>query len=346
MRARTMSAGVLVAVLVACTFNTPRDDVAPQHEPLEVTLLPELQAQTVVPSLSFVLNRPAYVAAFAVIPGRGMLLLYPAGSTDDESNAGLNVVTETPFFYADYLLPPFVTPVGQPHYLYIVASDEPLNLGTLSEPAGLRNMFGVERFASATPSYFLDHVTSYVIQPGTTDASWASDMVMDWSGAGGVDLTLATTQLRCDDGSLIIVPLSYGSVLCPGDALRTHPVVASYDAPQSSQQFKNTRKPPTSGSANVRMLAAQRAARQSPKWGNAAPQVSGGFLGWEMIHLPSDRPIAAATLRAPASQHASEPRPAATSASSHPGPAPLPSAPARTPPSSSPPPQRIHPAPA
>ena len=343
MRVGAVSAGVLLAALAACTHNTQRDNLSPRDEPLDVSLIPGLQAETTVPSLSFVLNRPAYVAAFEVIPGRGMQLLYPAGAADEESNAGLNVVTEAPFFYADYLLPPFVAPAAQPHYIYIVASDAPLNLRTVREPAGLVHMFGIERFASATPSYLMAEVTSQVIEPGTSDDAWASDMVMDWSGAGGVDLTLATTQIRCRDGSLIIVPLSYGSVLCPGDALRAHPVLAAYRAPTNRKPSKHPSKPSTKASSQT--LAAQRAAHHAPRWGSDAPQVTGGLLGWRLVHLPADRPTAAPKVQSANPQHPPDPRPA-TSAPAHGAPPAAAPAPARTsapPPAAAPPAQKIHP---
>lgn len=337
MRVRTVSAGVLLAALAACTYTTQRDELSPQEEPLEVSLLPDLQAVTTVPSLSFVLNRPAYVAAFEVIPGRGMQLLYPAGSAD-ESNAGLNIVTEAPFFYADYLLPPFVAPAAQPHYIYIVASDTPLDLGTLKEPAGLLNKFGIERFASATPSYFMDQVTSQVIQPGTSDDAWSSDMMMDWSGTGGVDLQLATTQLRCKDGSLIIVPLSYGSALCPGDALRARPVLASYTAPSNAKPSKNPRKPSTNGTGQT--LAVQRAAHRGATRGSDAPQVRGGFLGRQLAHSPDNRTTPTPRPQSTPQQQASEPRPEPSSAPTHAAPPPAAPAPLPAP---APAPQKIHP---
>ncbi len=216
--------GVSISVLLAaCMHAAPRDDAAPAPPapPLDVSLLPALAANTNVPSLTFALNRPAYVAAFEVIPGRGVRLLYPYAPEQAQNPGGMNLVTETPAFFDDYLGSVLAVPNAAPTYTYIIASDEPLTLGALTQPAGLRNYFGAATFASYRASSFIDAVTSAVIPAGAPNASWASDMVVDWSNAPFGEFADATTSIECSDGRVLIVPTGYGSTMCPVDAVRT-----------------------------------------------------------------------------------------------------------------------------
>ena len=213
--------GIPVALALAgCLRAAPREAAAPPP-PLDITLLPALAAHTVVPSLTFALSRPAYVAAFEVIPGRGVRLLYPYAPESEPRPAGMSLVTETPEFYDDYLRSPFVAPYGGATYIYVVAADEPLTLGTFTGPAGLRDYFGEDRFASYRASTFIDAVTTAVIPADAPDGSWSSDMLVDWSNAPVGAFAVATTSITCGNGRIITVPAAYGSTLCPLDAVRT-----------------------------------------------------------------------------------------------------------------------------
>jgi hypothetical protein len=156
-----------------------------------------------------------------VIPGRGVRILYPYAPEQAQNPGGMNLVTETPAFYDDYLGSVLAVPNAAPTYTYIIASDQPLTLGALDQPAGLRSYFGAERFASYRASSFIDAVTSAVIPANAPDDSWASDMVVDWSNAPFGELASATTSIACSDGRVLIVPTGYGSTMCPVDAVRS-----------------------------------------------------------------------------------------------------------------------------
>jgi len=237
---RRTTVGVSVAVvLAACMHTAPREAAAPPP-PLDVTLLPALAAHTVVPSLTFTLNRPAYVAAFEIIPGRGVRLLYPYAPQADARPAGMSLVTETPEFYDDYLRSALTAPYGGATYTYIVASDEPLVLGTFTQPAGLLDYFGDDRFASYRASSSIDAVTTAVIPADAEDGSWSSDLVVDWSNAPAGALADATTSLTCANGRIIAVPAAYGSALCPLDAVRAaRASVAATSSPRSSATIRS-----------------------------------------------------------------------------------------------------------
>ncbi|HEY7877653.1 MAG TPA: hypothetical protein VIC55_05490 [Gemmatimonadaceae bacterium] len=253
---RLASLAVAACALVACVHTAPQTAADEGAEPLHVVLLTEPPGAHIVPVLSFVLNRPAYVAAFEVVPGRGVRLLYPADSAQQPSNEGLNLVSETPSYYEDYLLPRWMPQAyGQPHFTYIVASDTPIELGALSEPNGLRQYFGIERFASFTPSRFMDEIAAATIASGLSDASWTTDVAWHWPNAlAVVGRTLAIATFGCLDGSEMTVPATYGARHCPGDPLRTQMVwvdgrVEGRTIPVTMYARKNglasTRTPPT-----------------------------------------------------------------------------------------------------
>ena len=259
--------GVSVAVvLAACMHTAPREAAAPPP-PLDVTLLPALAAHTVVPSLTFTLNRPAYVAAFEIIPGRGVRLLYPYAPQADVRPGGMSLVTETPEFYDDYLRSALTAPFGGATYTYIVASDKPLALGTFTQPAGLLDYFGDARFASYRASSFIDAVTAAVVPADAEDGSWSWDLVVDWSNDPAGALADATTSLRCANGRIIAVPAAYGSALCPLDAVRpVRPSVAASSSPRSSAMIQS----PGTIATGERPAAPSKAPRRHPWWAGSA----------------------------------------------------------------------------
>jgi len=321
---RTIAGVSLAALLAACLHAAPRDHATPPP-PLDVSLLPALAANTNVPSLTFSLDRPAYVAAFEVIPGRGVRLLYPYVPEQAKNPGGMNLVTETPAFYDDYLGSVLAVPDAAPVYTYIIASDEPLALGTLTQPAGLRNYFGAERFASFRASSFIDAVTSAVIPADAPDDSWASDMVVDWSNAPFGELASATTRIACSDGRVLIVPAGYGSTMCPVDAVRS--VRATVLAKASQPGRPITRGPTIVTADRPATQQKQQEPRRRPWWaGNPASAWVGSLepadIQRDLVEsAPSDTrsgslraTTAAARTTAPARQTASASQPVTHSA--------------------------------
>jgi len=292
MRRTTVAVSVAV-VLAACMHTTPREAAAPAP-PLDVTLLPALAAHTVVPSLTFTLNRPAYVAAFEITPGRGVRLLYPYAPQADVRPAGMSLVTETPEFYDDYLRSPLTVPFGGATYTYIVASDQPLTLGTFTQPAGLLDYFGDDRFASYRASSYIDAVTTAVIPADAADGSWSSDLVVNWSNAPAGALAVATTSLTCANGRIIAVPAAYGSALCPLNAVRAvRASVAAASLPRSSATIQT---PGTIVTAE-RPAARSKAPRPRPWW---AGNPGNAWIG--SLSPAAMSPVAVRAPEAPAAQ--------------------------------------------
>lgn len=325
MRCTTVGAFVAV-VLAACMHPAPREAAAPPP-PLDVTLLPALAANTVVPSLTFALNRPAYVAAFEVIPGRGVRLLYPFAPESGPRPAGVSLVTETPAFYDDYLRSPLGAPYGGEMYIYLVASDAPLTLGTFTRPAGLRNYFGENRFASYRASTFIDAVTTAVVPADAPDGSWSSDIVVDWSNAPVSAFAHATTSITCANGRIIVVPAAYGSTLCPLDAVR---------AMRASMAQNTQQRAPSSIHAPGTIVTAEHPAvhptepRRRPWWagnpGNAwIGSISPALMSpVEVAAEPNAHSASVRTATAPASAPARESAQARTVTRTAPAPDPSP----------------------
>jgi hypothetical protein len=266
---RTLWAVPAVIVLAACMHTAPRE-TAPPPDPLTITLLPALAANTVVPSLTFELNRPAYVAAFEVIPGRGARLLYPYAPDVTPNPGGMNLVTETPAFYDNYLRSALGMPGTGATYTYVIASETPLRLGDFLKPSGLLSYFGDAQFASYRASTLLDGLTAAVVPAGAPDASWSADMVVDWSNAPLEQFALASTSIACDNGSVLTVPPGYGSAMCPADAVRIAraKVVATTDASRITS--KTRERPMVRALAQASSHAEQKEPRRRPWW-SASP---------------------------------------------------------------------------
>ncbi|HEX6536387.1 MAG TPA: hypothetical protein VF041_17480 [Gemmatimonadaceae bacterium] len=220
--------GTLLCALAACAPR-PATDVAPEPaEPLRVLLHPPLPADE-GRSLSFVLNRPAYVALFEVIPGRGSRVLYPwIGSTGREFSEGYGFAYLTPFRFADYQPgTPFVTGWDEPRFLYVVASSRPLRVQPYTRPGALRRYMGLSRFMSYRPFATMDLLTRAVLPEQIADDEWASDVFIDW-GANPLSMAprFAWRVLRCQNGRMLVIPAAYEAASCPGDALRATTVIA------------------------------------------------------------------------------------------------------------------------
>lgn len=304
MRIRCL-AGLVVSVgLAACTAGAPQESPAPHVEPLDAALLPALGTHTIFPSLTFAVSRRAYVAAFEVIPGAGVRLLY-GDTAESEAAEGLNLAIVKRNYSHD--LVSGNASALTPHYIYLIASESPLSLGDLSKPMALRDALGTAEFARATPAKILDDVTKAVVPPGTPDASWATDLVVLWPGSGVNAFASSSTEtIQCADGTEVKVPVGYGSMLCPGESIRTDGAYAA--------------SPPASNATTV-TAAADASANAIP---TASSGTSGRSVSTERPSSGASEPVRTYTpppAPASASPPASSPQPVQTSTStgrSHP----------------------------
>lgn len=196
-------------------------------------------------------SRPAHVAIFEIIPGRGVGLLYPAYRGErNYLYSGLNSIflTQSRSYYSYFQPAPLFTSAsrGSPRYLYMIASDAPLRLGSyLGSPGALRRELGLTRFASSSP-YGLADVLADLVLPYGAAGDWTDDMFVVWPEQSyGSDYRAEQwIRVECADGRIIQGPAYYVYGSCAAQA-GIPPLVRDPEQPVDSSAVKEpTRQRP------------------------------------------------------------------------------------------------------
>lgn len=173
-------------------------------------------------NLAVRLNRPAYVAVFEILPGRGVGLVYPtAGQADGFMSGGfIPLWRPSNFYQASYLPDAFGYTAQAPRYLLLIASDEPLRVERFARsPMALRSTLGFQRFASWNPYSLMDDLAEAVLPAMVDDNSWTSDVYVQWPEPRALrDSRTRLVAVRCSNGRIFYAPLEYlteGSQACP-----------------------------------------------------------------------------------------------------------------------------------
>lgn len=184
-------------------------------------------------------NRPAHVAVFEVIPGRGVGLLYPSAYGDHSYvRAGYsNVLADRYRPYSWYLVDnPWEYSDRGPRYYLLVASRRPLYVDRYrDEPGALRRDLGVLRYASGNPSRLMEDMVDAVL-PAQRDEDWDTDLVTIWPQEqryAWQDYGDRWVYVRCGNGVRYRVRWE--------DSYRACPVRGGRDAPPPRD---TTRTPP------------------------------------------------------------------------------------------------------
>jgi hypothetical protein len=182
----------------------------------------------------FDLSRPAHVAMFALRPGGGMEMIYPAigvGSRmafDDGRSIvrtgsrvfghGRNIVRTTGSPYR--LTGNWSMAFGQgPMYILLVASDEPLDVGSFRATG---TMAWLNRTSvTYNPYVALDALVGEIV-PRPTTSAWTTAMHVVWPFNAWPDVRQRTRYVRvvCASGVQVVVPteaLLMGYPVCPED---------------------------------------------------------------------------------------------------------------------------------
>lgn len=166
-------------------------------------------------------NQPAYVAIFEMAPGRGVGLVYPQGTFEDNrlitrsewvstftrsaggnrwfSSAGMS-------FYQDF--------AGPARFYLLIASKRPLNTAQfLHKPLTLRHALGIH--ASTTSEMeVLDALVSHVV-PSQPDEDWTTDVLAVWPDANyGGGYQRSVVRVLCPDGTVVLVPREFAGYAC------------------------------------------------------------------------------------------------------------------------------------
>lgn len=190
-------------------------------------------------------SRPAHVAIFEIVPGRGVGLLYPAFRGENNYlPAGLNsVFLSRSRLYYTYFQP---SPGRSgPRYLYMIASDAPLRLsGLVSAPGALRRDLGMARFAAYSPYGLMEDLADMVLAYGAA-GDWTEDVYAVWDNRVYDTESYAASQwvrVQCADGRIIEGPAYYVYGACDREPRNGVPPLRE----EPGQPDDSTRaKPPT-----------------------------------------------------------------------------------------------------
>jgi len=220
----------LLALVAGCAVRAPGLTATPNSaSPLQASIFPPYYGQVPV-----ALNKPAYVALFEVIPGRGASMLYPkygSGFTQVRDNWIPLDYSAQRWLYAsngmgtavgqwsgfDYgygvgygLSSRSLQGAGAPRYLFLVASETPISTDRFQGSASsVRQYLGNNMYSSYQPYDVMERL-AYALAPyDATDDSWVTDVFVDWGYDWGYGYTPGTSALAaswqpilCSDGSV------------------------------------------------------------------------------------------------------------------------------------------------
>jgi hypothetical protein len=170
--------------------------------------------------LRYVLNEPAYVAAFLVYPGAGVRLLYPLVNQPERlHDSGYNTDELIGASFDNDIYNVVLGPTSPgPVYLYVVASKHPLDVARyVHRPMTLASAVGEKDARSFYSDVAFDALLNNAISLGDDD-SWDSDMYILWPNADLRDARAfaQVTRVVCADGTARMVPFNYPFAGCPG----------------------------------------------------------------------------------------------------------------------------------
>ena len=243
---RLLAVLLLAAPLGGCALQPPSTRSASVRDvPLQARIVPEFGSMN--REISFTLNRPAHVALFEIVPGRGVGLMYPRfGSDRDPLPPGFHrpLFGLRDFRWA-YQAATVRSPWNVPRYYYLVASEWPLNTQRFAGgPTALRAELGLHRFASYNPYSLVDHLDQ-LIAPDV-QGEWTSDLYVVWPEPPREGPASRQVAVRCPDGRTVVVPLVYIHLACP-NADRNQTAAArrgEEDEEQNGSVERPTRKRP------------------------------------------------------------------------------------------------------
>lgn len=240
---RALSTLALVALLSSCAALPAPP--TPGLDPAQYDGRP-LRARIVNGGGQLMVNtsRPAHVAIFEIYPGRGVGLLYPAYRGERNFlSSGLNSIflTRSRSYYSYFQPTPLFTSASRdsPRYLYMIASDAPLRLGSfLGSPGALRRELGLSRFASGNPYGLMEDLAGLVLPYGEA-GDWTDDVYAVWPDRsyGGDYQAQQFIRVQCADGRVITGPAYYVYGAC-GQQNDVPPLVKDPDQPGDSGSVK------------------------------------------------------------------------------------------------------------
>lgn len=220
----------------------PRYEPEPRHHhgdplgwPLEARIV-DVNGRILVET-----SRPAYVAVFEIVPGRGVGLLYP-GYVGENNYVPGGVsplwITRTRSYYGYFQAVGPAYPRDTPRYLYLVASEIPLRTGELiRHPGMLRSALGIQHYAAWSPHSVLHELDALVVRD-LGSHGWTSDLYAVWPERRYRDrvATLDWVRVRCTDGRIIEGPAYYVRGACDEAAAPVPPLRQGPETPPGTAE--------------------------------------------------------------------------------------------------------------
>jgi Domain of unknown function (DUF4384) len=217
--------GVVSLTLLAagCALNRPpntsyaREAARYRQQPLEAYVWSDPSV-----GVSYMVNRPAYVAIFEVSPDNGVAMLYPTYAGDVQQTYGTRLVIPAAantarWAYESSLgnrlsLDTYFSGWNGPEYLMVIASERPLAVSQfVQRPFALRTAMGYTNFLAHQPFEAMKQVVNMVL-PQPVGGDWTTNVYMTWREAPQQRFV----ALQCN-GRVLTVPaeLAYQAIqLC------------------------------------------------------------------------------------------------------------------------------------
>jgi hypothetical protein len=201
-----LAALALVISVSACAMQSPATSGPARsgYHPLRAYISPSDAS-----GLGFYVNRPAHVAVFEIVPGRGSSLVYPnpgIGRMDGFVFGGSHHLGWGRRYNAGHYLPASHAMSAGPRFFFLVASEEPLDLDPIGAfGMGLHGSLGMQ-FASLNAYSSMERLATLVLPSTADDGSWTTDLYVHWpnvlydSRSGRRDLV----QVRCNGYSMLV----------------------------------------------------------------------------------------------------------------------------------------------
>ncbi len=209
-----------VAVAAAACGPLPEPGPVTSNQPIQAYLIPSQQMGQHGDRLTVHVNRPAHIAVFRIVPGRGTSLVYPSpgyGGINGRSFAGLHQIPMDRYWNRDQFLPSFASTGSHPEFFFLVASETPLRTERIGAYGyGLRSALGMD-FAPVSGYRTMERLASVMIA-NPESQNWTTDFYVHWPEALHMQPRSGLVRVRCAE-STFYVPAQFLEAayqqLCP-----------------------------------------------------------------------------------------------------------------------------------
>ncbi|HEX6750941.1 MAG TPA: hypothetical protein VF092_26875 [Longimicrobium sp.] len=169
------------------------------------------------------LNRPAHVAMFEILPGRGVALVYPTYSREEAfmpsgySALRLPGARSYDWYDASYRGGRYLS--SEPHVYFLVASRQPLRITRFQRsPFALRTVLGYNSYTSLNYRTVMNDLVGAIVPPQGDD-DWTTDVYTVWPRSyrrSAYSSYEGYTRVYCGNGYYDLVPWELYSFACRG----------------------------------------------------------------------------------------------------------------------------------